>query len=165
MKKLLLFIVLITGTTGCNGQQKQNEKTPKVTAGPEHTDSKPEVNWKVNKRYDDKGNLVEYDSTYTWSYSDKSGKMQQINPDSVMMEFRKKFDSEFPPVFNRNFGNPIWTDSLFYKDFATPDYFMRKWNNHYFDMRKMMREMDSLRNSFLKNNYPGLNIEGREQKM
>jgi len=109
----------------------------------------------VNKRYDDKGNLIGYDSTYTWSYS-SHGKTQSISADSVMNSFRRQFDAQFPTLFNQSFGDPIWNDSLFYKDFTAPDYFMQKWNDHYFDMRSMMLRMDSLRNSFLDRHYPGL---------
>lgn len=118
----------------------------------------PEVNWKVNKRYDDNGNLISYDSTYTWSYSNK-GNVMQVDADSVLTAFRKQFNVELPSVFSRNFGNSIWGDSLLYRDFAEPDYFMKKWENQYFDMRSMMMEFDSMRNSFLQKNYPGLNIQ------
>jgi hypothetical protein len=36
-----------------------------------------------------------------------------------MMAFRKQFDSGFPSIFRENFGDPIWNDGLFYRDFAT----------------------------------------------
>ncbi len=152
---------MLTATSGCNAQSKQNEKTDLLITETEQ--NKPQANWKVNKKYDDKGNLIAYDSTYTWSYSSK-GKMREIEADSVLTMFRKQFNTELPSFFNRNFANPIWEDSLLYRDFAQPDYFMKKWDNHYFDMRGMMQEMDSLRNSFLKKNYPGLRIETNPDK-
>jgi hypothetical protein len=161
MKNLLFLALLLTATAGCTAQPKQNEKTDAPIAKTEQ--NKPEVNWKVNKKYDDKGNLIGYDSTYTWSYSSR-GKVRQVEADSVLTAFRKQFNTEMPSFFNRNFADPVWGDSLLYKDFAEPDYFMKKWENHYFDMRGMMQEMDSLRNSFLKKNYPGLRTETNPAK-
>lgn len=160
MKKLLFVLPILIMTVSCNAQQKNKEKAEKH--GLETQQDKPQVNWKVNKKYDDKGNLIAYDSTYTWSYSTKDGKMSNIAADSVMSAFKKQFNTEFPSLFKEGFGNPVWTDSLFYRDFNDHDYFMKKWQNHYFDMNKMMRQMDSLRNSFLNNNYPGLNIQKKK---
>ena len=138
--------------TGCNAQN--NSKTSsKDTTGIQQ--NKPEISWKVNKKFDDKGNLISYDSTAVWSYT--SGKStHNIPADSVMMAFRKQFDSGFPSIFSENFGDPIWNDSLFYRDFTNSDYFMQKWEQHYFDMGRMIQQMDSFRNSFLNRTYPGL---------
>jgi hypothetical protein len=156
MKKLLFILPVIMLATGCNAQHKQNEKKQGDIVTTQ--DNKPQVSWKVNKKYDDKGNLIGYDSTYTWTYSNK-GKTHSVQADSVMSAFREQFNAQFPSIFNRSFGDPVWSDSLFYRDFATPGYFMKKWNEHYFDMDGMMRRMDSLRNSFLQKNYPGLNAQ------
>lgn len=151
MKKIFLMLALLPLVTGCNAQHKQHE-----TSATSPTDkNKPQVNWEVNKKYDDKGNLIRYDSTYTWTYSN-NGKVQQVDADSVMSEFKQQFNTGFPSLFRNDFGNPVWEDSLFYRDFTSPDYFMQKWEQHYFDMSKIMRQMDSARNSFLKNKYPGL---------
>ncbi len=153
MKKLLA-IALLFSVIGCNGQDKKAKKTEGTAIQTEQ--NAPHSSWKVNRKYDDKGNLIRYDSTYTWSYS-SGGKSRQVNADSVMASFRREFNVEFPSLFNKSFGDPVWSDSLFYKDFTSPDYFMHKWENNYFDMRSMMLRMDSLRNAFLRENYPGLN--------
>ena len=114
--------------TGCNAQN--NSKTSsKDTTGIQQ--NKPEISWKVNKKFDDKGNLISYDSTAVWSYT--SGKSTHNIP-----------------------ADPIWNDSLFYRDFTNSDYFMQKWEQHYFDMGRMIQQMDSFRNSFLNRTYPGL---------
>jgi len=159
MKKVLLLLLLATGTISCDAQHRQNEKPQKeVTTIDEN---RPQAKWKVNKKYDDKGNLIGYDSTYTWTYTSK-GKVHSVEADSVMAAFKKQFDMELPSLFNKSFGNPIRSDSLFYKEFTAPDYFSKKWEGHYFDMKEMMKEMDSMRNSFLDKNYPGLNA-GKQQ--
>ena len=152
MKNLLLSVLLVVFITGCNAQNTKKINTNDTT---QVQQNKPEINWKVNKKFDDKGNLISYDSTAIWSYSSGQN-AHNIGADSVMMAFRKQFDSGFPSFFRESFGDPIWNDSLFYRDFTTPDYFIQKWEHHYFDMVRMMRQMDSLRNSFLNRNYPGL---------
>jgi len=152
MKRLFFTCLSLLMVTGC---QAQTDKS-KTFSRDADTASQPKVSWKVNKQYDDKGNLIGYDSTYTWMYSGRSGKDMTVNMDSVMGSFRRQFNTDFPALFNDNFGVPIWNDSLFYNDFLKPDYFMRKYRNHYFNMEEMMRSMDSMRNRFLQEHYPGL---------
>jgi len=36
---------------------------------------------------------------------------------------------------------------------------MKKWEAHSFNMEGMMKQMDSMKNSFLKKNYPGLSTK------
>jgi len=157
MKNILLSVLLSVFVSGCNAQD--NKKNANDTA--QVPENKPKVSWKVNKKFDDKGNLVSYDSTAMWSYS--SGQdAHQIGADSVMMAFRKQFDSSFPSFFRESFGDPIWNDSLFYQDFTKSDYFTRKWEHHYFDMGRMMRQMDSLRSAFLNRSYPGLSSANKD---
>lgn len=152
MKTFLSVCLLLLVAAGCDAQTGKSKKTLQVG----DTTSQPKASWKVNKKYDDKGNLIAYDSTYTWTYSGKGGQDIPIEVDSVMNAFRKRFNSTFPSMFNNSFGSPVWNDSLFFNDFLRQDYFMRKYNDHYFDMKGMMRSMDSVRNSFLQENYPGL---------
>lgn len=157
MKKILFSIPLLLIITGCNGQPENNKKPQSLSA--DTIKNKPVVNWKVNKKYDDEGNIIAYDSTYTWSYTSKDGTVNNIAADSVMTAFKNQFNQQFHSVFMNEFGSPIWTDSLFERDFNDSDYFMKKWENHYFDMYKIMGLMDSMRNSFLEKNYPGLHIQ------
>jgi hypothetical protein len=150
MKTIMSLCLSLFLVTGCNAQKKESKTNDTVSR-------EPRVSWKVNKQYDEKGNVIGYDSTYSWSYSGKSDTDLTIPADSVMNSFRLQFNKEFPGMFNNSFGGPVWSDSLFYNDFLKPDYFMRKYQDHYFDMEKMMRSMDSMRNGFLMEHYPGIN--------
>jgi len=154
MKKILLLGIFLTAASGCRAQQEETIKADPQTTVTEQ--QQPEENWTVNKRYDEKGNLIGYDSTYVWSYTNK-GKIQSIAADSVLQAFRRQFNKQLPLLFDRTINHSIWGDSLLYRDFARPDYFMQKWEDQYFDMHSMMREMDSLRNTFLRKQYPELN--------
>lgn len=153
MKKLVLLVVFLTATTGCNAQHSEHAQPDSQTTGAEQ--NQPQENWTVHKRYDEKGNLIGYDSTYVWSYSNK-GKVQSIAADSVLDAFRRQFNKQFPVLFDRTISNYLLRDSLLYRDFTQPDYFMQKWENHYFDIQSMMRDMDSLKNTFLRKHYPQL---------
>jgi hypothetical protein len=161
MRKMVFALLLLAGATACNGQAEKKKEAGNHSY--QVTPGRPQGSWKVNKHYDDKGNLIGYDSTYVWSYSSRNGQVQDVNADSVMAAFRKQFDVQFPSVFSHSFGEPIWNDSLFHRDFTGPDYFINKWESDFFDMRKMMERMDSLRNDFLRNNYPGLKTEEKKE--
>jgi hypothetical protein len=152
MKTFLSVCLLLLVAAGCDAQTEKPKKT--LQAG--DTAAQPKARWKVNKKYDDKGNLIAYDSTYTWTYSGKGGQDIPIEVDSVMNAFRKRFNSTFPSMFNNSFGSPVWNDSLFFNDFLRHDYFIQRYNQRFFDMEGMMRSMDSVRNNFLQENYPGL---------
>lgn len=157
MRQIIIALLLLGGTTACNAQ---NEKSRQAELKTE--ENQPQSSWKVNKKYDDKGNLIAYDSTYVWSYSSKDGKTQNVNADSVLMEFRNRFSMDFPSFFNSDFDRLRMDDSTFYNNFSAPDYFMKSWQQHQAQMGVMMRQMDSLRNSFLKNNYPNINTRPKE---
>ena len=66
MKKLttllLMFIII-----GCNSQEKDKKQTENNLK--EDSIVKPEEKWDVHKEYDEFGNLIKYDSIYSWSYS------------------------------------------------------------------------------------------------
>ena len=150
MKTLVISLAAVLCVTGCKAQDKKETVSIADTVK-----NKPSVSWRVNKVVDTNGNIIKYDSTWVWLYSSE-GKTRQIDVDSVMITFRKQFDRLAPSIFNEGFGAPIWNDSLFYRDFTQSDYFMRRWKNQTFDMENMMKQMDSIRNHFLKEKYPGL---------
>jgi hypothetical protein len=96
--------------------------------------NQPDVHINVNRELDNNGNVIRYDSTYSWSWSsDGSQNSQQFYMnDSNNAVFFKFFDNQdFPnEQFNNPFDNNI--DSLFSQHF----------NNSYFEnMEKQMQEM------------------------
>lgn len=138
MKQVILAMALAIAVTGCHAQQKQEEQQVKIeTPGPAPT-NEPKAAWKVNKQYDEKGNLIRYDSTYTWSYSSKGG---HIDADSF---FSRQWHNGF---FSNGFG-PQWSDSSFFY----PGFFMRRWQSQNMQMQKMLQQMDSLNKAFFKEN-------------
>lgn len=68
----------------------------------QNTDKKlnlPKENSKVTREYDEKGNLIRFDSVYSYSYSSDS---------TLMKDFSSK---NFPDLFGNNFG--FFSDSTF----------------------------------------------------
>jgi len=109
---------------------------------------KPKVDIKVNRRFDEKGNMIGFDSTYTSYYTNMSG--DTAGMDSLMGSFDRYFKADHPLFFKNHFDPLFFNDSTRYPDFFHDDYFMRRYelNDQY--MRGMMQQMDSIKNKFYK---------------
>ena len=149
----IVMTAAILSAIACNAQQNKgaNETQQNNAKG-----NQPKVSWKVNKQLDKNGNVIAYDSTYTWSYTDTSGAPVSVNVDSVMGAFNGYFNNNFPSLWGRNFPNPFPNDSTFSNDFFQPNYFQNLWQDNFFNMENMFRQMDSLHNQFFQQNFPGL---------
>jgi hypothetical protein len=76
--------------------------------------NQPQIHSNVNREYDDKGNVIRYDSTYTWSWS---------NMDTTGTMLADSMLSGFSPLGDKNFMNPFSTfgnDSPFLEQFSNP---------------------------------------------
>ena len=149
MKRVLfLSLLLLTGITGCNAQRapkdgdRENADTVKV---------QPDVNIKVNKEYDENGNLIRYDSTYTYIYSNIDGNVQL--QDSVFNEFMQHFNEHFGLSEDPFFNNFFFNDSLLKYDFYKKDFFHDRFLENRDWIDKMLKEMDSLKNEFYKDRF------------
>ena len=89
----------------------------------------------MNKKYDDQGHLMRYDSTYTWSYSSGGGGQQDA--DSLMQLLEREEREAFMPFAG------MGRDSLLQDNFF-PGYMMGQWGAGMPDMTRMIAEMDSL---------------------
>src|SRR5688572_31969462 len=70
----LCAMVLAAGAflfTACH--EKTNGQTAKAETKQADSTTKPQVNIRVNRHYDDKGNVIGFDSTYTSFYSNVEG--------------------------------------------------------------------------------------------
>ncbi len=106
-------------------------------------DNKPKVDIKVNKEYDENGNIIRYDSTYTYFYSG-NGEI----PDSISFNFNFPGNSLFiDPFFDRGFNLPLTFDDFFgfdNKDFFD-DSFFHDFNAGYDKLIEDLRnKLDSL---------------------
>lgn len=136
--KLLMLIIMFSGLVSC---QTQDNKSGKQI----HGKNKPHEEIKVNKKYDDKGNLIEFDSTYSTYYSTYMGDTLDI--DSVMQDFQSYFNHRIKGFGYSNFFNE---DSTIMPGFFHDDYFEQQFFNQDEMMLRMMREMDSIKNEFFR---------------
>ncbi|HUH46889.1 MAG TPA: hypothetical protein VLZ54_07035 [Arenibacter sp.] len=157
MKKIILIFLLLL-IIGCKDQKK--EKRQAMDKAQKDSLGRPDGQWGVNREYDEQGNLTEYDSIYLYSYADQKGDSVQVNLDSIMDSFRgylkkhKKWNDEF-------FFFPK-KDSMFMKDFFKEDYFLHCWEKEPMHMGRMVKQMDSIRNAFMRKHHPGL-IESKKK--
>ena len=108
--------------------------------------NKPKVNIKVNKRYDEKGNMIGFDSTYSSFYSTAKGDTTRM--DSLMHLFDKYFNRNHSSFFDNHFNSLFFNDTMRYPDFFHKDFFLKRYelNDRY--LRDMMNSMDSIKNQF-----------------
>jgi hypothetical protein len=141
----VVSLILCTACDKLSEAQTKTDDNKKITA---QTDSlnKPKVNIKVNRHFDDKGNLVGFDSTYSSFYSNVSGDTMKM--DSLMNSFDKYFYRDHSSLLNRHFNDLFFTDSLRYPDFFHRDFFQKRYELNDAYMKDMMRGMDSLKNQF-----------------
>jgi len=126
--------------------------------------NKPKIQVKVNKVYDKNGNIVRYDSTYTWSYSsDNNGR--KIDVDSLMSRFMPYLRGHLPDALAKEFSNPDMrsNDSALILDFFNDEHFFNKWQTQLFDFPQQLREMDSLKREFIRHYLPNKEKNKRER--
>lgn len=141
----VLFATVLVFTS-CQGQDRIKDRKENVK--PQTSSERPKVDIKVNKLYDKNGNLISYDSTYTSYYSSRKGDKTLM--DSLFKEFKPKFDKQFPLMKDESFNHLFYNDSLLYNDFFHDDFFSKRMELNQQYMRKMMQQMDSIKNAYFK---------------
>lgn len=138
----LLFVTLVS--TNTNGQQKESKKSPPKNG-------EPKIDIKINRHYDNHGNIIGYDSTYTFHYSSIHGDtLRRI--DDMQKNFSQYFSEPGVSFFNKRFNNLFFNDTLsapnlFRRQLFDDDYFLNRdmWHNLLDDMTQ---RLDSLKKGF-----------------
>lgn len=161
MKTRMLLLMLMLSFFGCNAQEKEKKNDD---LGAETDKSAiPKGNWKVNKEFDEDGNLISYDSTYVYSYSTVEGDtVYNKDVDEIFKNFRQFYENH---QIGGHLGlmNSFLNDSLYGEpNFFEDDFFSDRMMSKHF--QEQIRQMDSMRNEFLKENYPRFFYEN-EQKI
>jgi hypothetical protein len=141
----MLAVTLIFGA--CSGQGVKTENSNII-----NSKDLPKANVKVNKEYDENGNLIRYDSSYTYYYS--SIENDSIAEDSIYDKFRTMFDSEFPFSYHPFFNDIFFQDSLIKYDFYKEDFFTQRFRQNLKQTEKMFQKMDSIKNKFFMEQFP-----------
>ncbi|HKR06193.1 MAG TPA: hypothetical protein VJY62_16275 [Bacteroidia bacterium] len=153
MKKLMAIMLLSFLVGGCNGQKKQNEKSAKQLALTDTT-YRPKVDVRVNKKYDEKGNIIQYDSTYSYYYSSPGTSENSISSDSVFSNFKIPLRNDYKGLFDDNMNSIFFNDSLFKYDFYNNDYFIKRFHLNMNRFENLFRQMDSIKSGMFRDTYP-----------
>ncbi|MEX2379707.1 MAG: hypothetical protein WD530_03125 [Vicingaceae bacterium] len=143
MKTKVIFSLLLTLLlSSCQAQEakKENDKSIDLEK------NKQQTNIIVNKEYDDEGNLIRYDSTYSSYYSNIQG--DSLMGDSIMKSFRNDLFKHFPMSRSPFFKSFFFEDSLSDYDFYKNDFFRERYRLNQERMEELFWEMDSIKNHF-----------------
>ena len=122
-----LYFCFITGLLAQNTDKKQNQ---------------PQENSKVTREYDEQGNLIKFDSVYSYSWSGDSTMIKHFSPEDMTKMFGGAFDffndstihnHSFFGDFDQLFADPFGPfddkqDSIFFKQFRG-DHHLQQFEN------------------------------------
>ncbi|HEA30062.1 MAG TPA: hypothetical protein ENH91_08735 [Leeuwenhoekiella sp.] len=122
MKKLAMLALVLGLATSCQAQDKNQGNMAKNQT---ESHKKPNEQWTVNKEVDKNGNIVKYDSIYSWSSSGNTQMMNQQGMDSIMHSFTSQFQEGMPnetdSFFENFFNNDQGAPSDFFQNFFSQD--------------------------------------------
>lgn len=154
MKRILIFIgVLPLLLAGCS---KSTSKVSPITE-----DTVPESHVNVTKEYDNDGNIIGYDSTYSYYYSNV--RENTLKRDSLFDLFRNQFYKKYPISNHLFFDNLFFQDSLLKYDFYKRDFFSTRFRHNMRKMDNMFLQMDSMKDDFFGRQFMQKN-ENPEEK-
>ncbi len=150
MKNIITLFISVLLFASCNAQTEKKTEVQKEEIGKEQIE--PKVDYKVNKEYDDEGNLIGYDSTYTYYYSniDKDAMMR----DSVFEKFSKHFNMGNSLTGDDFFRDFLKEESFSKDEFFKEDFFSGDFKSNQEIINRMLSRMDSLKNHFFIETYP-----------
>lgn len=147
MKKYVLLFMVGLLSSSCNGQKNEQKTATKDSDGT--LVEQPKGTWKVDKEFDKNGNLIRYDSIYSWSSNGKFDNLSMSDKDSLMQSFKSRFFKNYSGFENQGFENVFSQDSLFSKRFFNDDFFRSNFGNDFMELDKLRQEMLAKQKKFL----------------
>lgn len=135
MKRLIQILMILFLTFSCNAQNIEDQKADMKNK------IDPKTNIIVNKEFDENGNLIRFDSTYSYFYSN-------IENDSTFTDFQNNFFNSFPDFQGPFFNDMFFTDSLLMYDFYKKDFFSKRFELNRKKFDQIFEKMDSIKNKF-----------------
>ena len=147
MKKYILFFMVGLLSNSCNGQK--NEQKTETKESDSKLVEQPKGTWKVNKEFDENGNLIRFDSIYSWSSNDEFDSLSLSDKDSLIQSFKSRFFKNYSGFENEGFSAVFSQDSLFSKRFFNDDFFGSNFGNDFMDIDKLRQQMIARQKKFL----------------
>ena len=152
MKRTLLMVPTLLLIVSCHGQEHQKEQ---LTESKDNmAQEEPEGSWKVNREFDEDGNLIRYDSIYSWSSSNYDKNLAKIDRDSLLQSFKSRFSQGFSPFNEEGFNHFFADDSLFTQHFFDDDFFQSRLGKDFMDLNQMQKHMEAMQQKFLERYGP-----------
>ncbi len=143
MKHLIVLTVAVFCMTGCNAQNtKKNKDTENQLAQKEE----PKGSWEVKKEVDENGNIIRYDSIYTYSSKDKLGT-------NVIKKYRSIISEHFP-----EFKDDLLADKNDNEVDDVEQYFEKLFENNMIndemlqqfpEMKQMLKQMEAIQQQMM----------------
>lgn len=143
MKKCILILAVALLSVNCSGQKNENKKA-EITST-----EQPKGSWKVDKEFDENGNLIKYDSIYSWSSSNNIDALSAMDRDSLMQSFKSKFFNNYSRFEHQGFENLFSKDSLFSNHFFNDDFFGSDFGTDFMDIDNITQDLFSKQKKFL----------------
>lgn len=149
MRKYILILIITLVYISCHGQNKDSDKAISDEKL-ESIGDQPKGIWKVDKEFDENGNLIKYDSIYSWSSNNIIENRTSSGRDSLLQSFKSKFFTNFSDFENQGFEGVFAQDSLFSKHFFNDDFFESNFGKDFMDIDKIRAQMMERQKQFLK---------------
>ena len=164
MKTIVMALAVVLSLSSCNAQEKE-QMDKSLISKTENEKPDPRGTWKVNKTLDENGNLIRYDSTYTYSYGTIDGQeIAEKDMDSALTAFRKYMEEKMPQSFSRDImAMPSMNDSI-RNNFFEKGVFENHWEEFFPDIQNQLKVMDSLHQQFFQQARPGLFPDVRRER-
>ena len=143
MKRYILLFMIGLLSISCSGQKKESKENKSNIA------EDPKGAWKVDKEYDDNGNLIRYDSIYSWSSNSKLNDLSNADRDSLLQSFKSRFFTNFSGFESKGFRDVFSKDSLFSKHYFNKDFFESDFGKDFMDIDKITEKMLERQKYFL----------------
>lgn len=146
MKKIALLFSVAILATSCNAQGNESSLGQSSES---QLKPIPEGSWSVNKEVDENGNIVRYDSIYSWSSSSRNGLHDagRINPDSIMQEMQKRMRMSFGVMGADPFEGFFGNDSTQTDPFLNP-FFSSSRMGGFPALEEMRKRMEAMQQQF-----------------
>jgi len=160
MKIQILFCTtLLVALNSCQGQEKKKGELTKE--GDQKEIAQPKGSWKVDREFDENGNLIRYDSIFTWS-ADSSDNLAGLDKDSLLSNFESKFYSHFSQFKNQGFGDLFEPDSLFSKRFFNDGFFESDFGEDFMELDNIRKRMMERQKRFLEKYGSDLGMQEKD---
>ena len=148
MKNIALLFLAAVLTTSCNSQENKKDDLENEV-GKEKITEQPKGTWKVDKEFDEAGNLIRYDSIYSWSSSDDFETLDLRDKDSLLQSFQSRFFRHFSDTDRFGFDSFMEPDSLFNERFFNKDFFGSDFGKDFMDIDRMHQRMERMQKEFI----------------